>query len=369
MAKAKKEAVKEEVKFRGVYEKVKGSGIWWIHFVDAEGKRRREKMGARANAIKLYMQRKAEAAAGKKIEKPLRSREKSFKEFADLALAYSKKNKANVADDEQKIAILVAEFGSRQASALTQQEFTAFLESRGNGPATFNRYRATLSMIYREAIRAGWTERNPARLIKSKKEPMGLIRYLTDDEESRLRVVIERDYPEFLDEFEIALHTGMRKSEQFGMEWDKIDWAAQAVTVFTKNPRGGKISTRNVKLNSVAIEALRRHQARTGHQSRVFLNSRGEPFPHSAQRDWFEDALVAAKIEDFTWHSMRHDFCSKITMADIGILALMQLSGHKTPAMAARYGHLSPSYLQDSVERLVRKKTATEQPPEESATS
>jgi integrase len=368
MAKAKTAGVeeKEEVKVRGVWEKVKGSGIWWIRFVDAEGKWRRERIGPKGRAKTLYTQRKGEAAAGKKIEKPLRSREKSFKEFADLALAYSKKNKANVADDANKIAILVAEFGSRQASALTQQDFTVFLEGRGNGPATFNRYRATLSMIYREAIRAGWTERNPARLIKSKKEPMGKVRRLADDEEARLRVVIEREYPEFLDEFEIALHTGMRKSEQFGMEWKKIDWAAQVVTVFNKNPRGGKISTRNVELNSVAIEVLKRHQDRTGHQTHVFLNSRGQPFPRSAQRDWFEKALVAAKVEDFTWHSMRHDFCSKIAELDVHLPELMALSGHKTPSMALRYIHLRPSHLINTVERLVRKKTVTEPSPESS---
>ena len=41
---------------RGVWEKIPGSGIWWVHYVDAEGKRRREKVGRKADAIKLYQQ-------------------------------------------------------------------------------------------------------------------------------------------------------------------------------------------------------------------------------------------------------------------------------------------------------------------------
>jgi len=103
---------------RCVWEKVPESGVWWIHYIDAEGKRRREKVDRKSDAMKLYAQRKADAAAGKKITKPLRQRERTFKEFADLALAYSRKNKANVSDDEQKIGILVAEFGNMPASSL-----------------------------------------------------------------------------------------------------------------------------------------------------------------------------------------------------------------------------------------------------------
>ena len=112
---------------RGVWEKVSGSGIWWIHYADAEGKRRREKVGRKADAIKLYQQRKADASAGRKLVKPLRSRERTFQEFADNAIDYAKKHKANPADDEQKIGLLAAEFGTRAASSLTQQELEAFL--------------------------------------------------------------------------------------------------------------------------------------------------------------------------------------------------------------------------------------------------
>lgn len=116
------------------------------------------------------------------------------------------------ADDEQKIGVLVCEFGDRPAASLTQQELAVFLESRQTSPATFNRYRATLSMIYREAIRNGWTEKNPARLIRAKKEGSGRIRFLADEEEMELRKVIAAEYSERnLNEFEVAVHTGMRR--------------------------------------------------------------------------------------------------------------------------------------------------------------
>jgi hypothetical protein len=51
---------------RGVYENPEGSGIWWIHYY-AAGKRHREKVGRKSDAMKLYQSRKADATAGRKL--------------------------------------------------------------------------------------------------------------------------------------------------------------------------------------------------------------------------------------------------------------------------------------------------------------
>jgi len=39
---------------RGIYEKPVGSSIWWINYF-AAGKRHREKVGRKSDAIKLYL--------------------------------------------------------------------------------------------------------------------------------------------------------------------------------------------------------------------------------------------------------------------------------------------------------------------------
>jgi site-specific recombinase XerD len=334
---------------RGVWERIPGSGIWWVHYYDAEGKRHREKVGRKAEAIKLYHQRKADAHAGRKLARPLRQRERTFQEFADNAIAYAKKHKANPADDEQKVSVLVQEFGDRPASSLTQQELAAFLESRNTSPATFNRYRATLSMIYREAIRNGWTERNPARLIRAKKEENGRIRFLSDEEEDKLRTVIAANYPErYLNEFEVALHTGMRRSEQFTLTWNETDLQARRVYLLkTKNG-----SHRTIPLNSIALGALERQREISGNADRVFVTEDGKPFIRKAIRRWFEEAIFNAGIRDFSWHCLRHTFCSRLVMAGVPLKTVQELMGHKTIQMTARYAHLSPHYLQDAVELI-----------------
>jgi len=37
-------------KTHGVYEKVPGSGVWWVQYFDYEGRRRREKVGSKSAA-------------------------------------------------------------------------------------------------------------------------------------------------------------------------------------------------------------------------------------------------------------------------------------------------------------------------------
>jgi site-specific recombinase XerD len=317
--------------------------------VDAEGKRHREKVGRKGDAIRLYHQRKADALAGRKLEKPLRQRERTFREFADHAIEYAKKHKANPADDEQKIGVLVWEFGDRPAASLTQQELATFLESRQTSPATFNRYRATLSMIYREAIRNGWAEKNPARLIRAKKEGSGRIRFLSDEEEKELRKVIAAEYSERnLNEFEVALHTGMRRSEQFTLDWLQTDLRAQRIHLLrTKNG-----ADRTIPLNSVALQALKRQHAISGESDRVFITEGGKPFIRKAIRRWFDEALAKAKIRDFTWHCLRHTFCSRLVMAGVPLKTVQELMGHKTIQMTAGYAHLAPEYLRNAVEMI-----------------
>ena len=46
------------MKQRGVFEKERGSGVWWIRYFDQFGKKRREKAGSKSVAIKLYGKRK-----------------------------------------------------------------------------------------------------------------------------------------------------------------------------------------------------------------------------------------------------------------------------------------------------------------------
>lgn len=77
---------------------------------------------------------------------------------------------------------------------------------------------------------------NPARLVRLRHENNGRIRFLTDDEEKRLRKAITKQFPEHLPELIISLGTGMRLSEQYSLTWEQIDFARKEINLEqTKN--------------------------------------------------------------------------------------------------------------------------------------
>jgi hypothetical protein len=70
-------------------------------------------------------------------------------------------------------------------------------------------------------------------------------------------------------------------------------------------------------------------------------------------------AVKAAKIEAFTWRSLRHTFASRLVMAGVDLRTVQELMGHKTLAMTLRYSHLSPGHQLNAVQRLSAKPSDT----------
>ena len=169
-------------KVRGVFEKIPGSGVWWIQYFDTTGRRRRERIGAKSAAIKVVEKRRTDVRVGVKMPENLRARAVTFKELADRALVWSRAEKKSYYDDELRIKPLIAEFGNQPAEQITAGDIRRWLNSNATewSLATRNRYCALLKMIYRIAEEDELIKINPARLVQQKNENNGCIRYITD---------------------------------------------------------------------------------------------------------------------------------------------------------------------------------------------
>ena len=86
-------------------------------------------------------------------------------------------------------------------------------------------------MVYRQGIKNHKISINPARGIERRKENNERVRYLLDTEEVALRNAISLSYPERLVELDIALHTGMRRSEQFNCDWKWVNLERCVLTI------------------------------------------------------------------------------------------------------------------------------------------
>lgn len=351
--KAGTKAERKARRVRGVYEKVPGSGIWWIRYLDAQGRLRREKAGNKGMAIKLVDKRRTEALKGKKLPETLRHATVTFADISRDALAYSKAHKRTHDDDVQRMEVILGWFRDRSADSITaadiERHFEESIEVEKWAPSTVNHYRSLLSLTYRLAIRNGKATSNPARSTRHRREDNSRVRYLTPEEEKNLRAVLEAKWAQHIPEFNLALHTGLRLSEMYGLDWQDVDLARCLLLI----RRGKNGEARYARLNSVALAAVKELRKRSDGTGRVIRNLAGEPL--CGPRYWFEKALEEAKVENFHWHDIRHTFASRLAMAGVGIRAIQDALGHKSLAMTVRYSHLAPDFLLDVVEKLVPK--------------
>lgn len=333
---------KSSAKVTGVWEKLPGSGIWWIRY-RANGTLHREKVGRKSDAIALYQQRKANIRAGAKLPANMRLASVRLQTLADDILSFSEKHHRDQRNIASRLKRILPDFGDRLADQIKPADVDGWLAANTKTPATANRYRALFSLIFREALRNGKVTSNPARLVRQRHEDNGRIRFLTEDEGRRLRKVIVERFPEHLSELTVSLGTGMRLSEQYSLTWEQIDFARREVHLErTKNG-----SARTIPTNSAVIRAFQDLKKMRSPKAV------GDPvFQISNPRSWFATALAEAKVDRYRWHDNRHTFCSRLAMRGENLKVIQQLAGHKTIQMSARYAHLGEKNLRTAVEGL-----------------
>jgi site-specific recombinase XerD len=191
----------------------------------------------------------SEVLQGEKLPEKFRAKAVLFSELADNALEWSKVHKLSYGDDVIRMNRILETFGSRTAESITSQDIEKWFSDQTWKPATFNRYKALFSLVYRLAINCGRVKVNPAKMVKTRTENNARIRFLSKEEETSLRQQIGEKYPEHSPEFDVALHTGMRRSEQYGLAWDCVDFEKRTITI----PRSKHGGTRYVFLNDTAL--------------------------------------------------------------------------------------------------------------------
>ena len=75
---------------RGIYERDKGSGVWWIRWTDNSGTKRREKIGRRSDAASMLNKRQHEKLLKRKLPEKLQGKVITFGQLVKDALGHSK---------------------------------------------------------------------------------------------------------------------------------------------------------------------------------------------------------------------------------------------------------------------------------------
>ena len=333
-------------KERGVFEKVHGSDIWWIRY-KVKGTEHREKVGRRGDAINLYRLRKADILRGAKMPANLRQKGIKFTAIAQDAIEwYQSHDRRDTRNFKSRMKAILEAFGDRIADEIRPSDIDTWLGAHHWSPATKNRYKNVFGKTFKIALADGKVDNNPARMVEQRAENNARIRFLSEDEERRLRAVIAERFPIHMPEFDVVLHTGMRKSEQFSLDWSQVSLGRKRIKL-DKTKNG---SNREIPLNKTCLKVFEALYAIRLRNGRIFQSKFGRDL--NDPRTWFEIAVREAKVSNLRWHDLRHTFISRLVMKDVNLRTVQELAGHKTISMTTRYAHLAPEHNQAAIERL-----------------
>lgn len=246
---------------------------------------------------------------------------------------------------------------------------------------TVNRDITSLKAALSKAVLWEFIDKHPLEKLKQlKSDRSAKVRYLTHNEENRLRESLiqrdnkikeerknanqwrqERNYdllPElykfhFADHLTpmvlLSLNTGLRQGEIFSLKWENINFERASLTIEGTYAKSG--TTRHIPLNSEALATLQEWRKQSSFQTYIFTNKKGEPLGN-VKKSWAK-ILKTAQIENFRWHDMRHHFASRLVMSDVDLNTVRELLGHSDLTMTLRYAHLAPEHKASAVERLV----------------
>jgi len=253
---------------------------------------------------------------------------------------------------------------------------------RGKKPVTVNRDLQRVRAALARAVDWGLLEKHPIAAVKPlKTDRRGRVRYLSDAEESALRLALiarENGLREARERFNawrharglptlpprsehyvdhvqpmvlLAMNTGLRRGELLSLQWRHVNLAGKTITVVAASAKTGQ--TRYIPLNREAFDVISQWKAQADHSDLddyVFAVTRGKRMG-SVSTAW-ESVAKEAKLADFRFHDLRHSFASRLVMSGVALNTVRELLGHTSLEMTLRYSHLSPDNLATAVEKL-----------------
>ena len=348
-----------------------------------------------ADAREEAQQRRAKAALG--VEIPARRAKSEIRLAQFLNEQYEpwmKATRRGRSTQVDRIRWAFKEFLQDQLAEITTGRIERWRTSRNNqrhpssrknkavSPATVNQDVRALRAALSRATEWGLLTANPIGKVKQATvDENAVIRYLSADEEQRIRVALsDRDeerrarrasanawrrkrdheawpdygvYTDYLTPLVlVALNTGLRRGELLQLLWRDVEVRQRVLTVRGEGAKTGQ--TRHIPLNTEIAKVLESWRPSNAEPGWLVFSAGGAATAALKEvRKAWRGVLQKANVPSFRFHDLRHTFASKLVMAGVDLNTVRELLGHRKISMTLRYAHLAPEHKADAVERLV----------------
>lgn len=301
--------------------------IWAIRYFCAAGHLHKEKVGPiKSDAIRAYHDRRARALgdagwcpgvarererARIEAERKNEARRVGFRSFAEAHISWAQQHVRSWKNTRTMLRAAATAFGDAKLDTVTSADVERFrdrLMERGASRATCNRYRDTLSGLFRRAIRWGLVTANPVKAVSKLRESGGRLLWLSHEEE---RAVGEALPGPLRALFTVSVHTGLRWSEQLALRWRDVDFLTGTMTVVRSKNGDSRGVPMNRLVRSVLMD-LAAQRARPDDPAELVFQGVGRadrffpPAVAGAAAALRKNGRDAGRLDGYTWHSNRH---------------------------------------------------------------
>jgi integrase len=243
----------------------------------------------------------------------------------------------------------------------------------GLAPQTVGHLYGFLRTALKKAVALRIIASNPCEGVRPPKVPQKEMLVLDGAQTARL-LELARGRSLYLPIL-VAVTTGMRRGEIFGLKWEDVDLSAGMIHVQralqetnagrflkeTKTPKG----RRTITLPSMTLEALRRHKGdQAAHRLRVgpeHYHDRGMVFAHDdgefirmeSFTEMFRALIRRSDLPRVRFHDLRHTHVSQLIKAGESVKLISGRLGHANAAMTLNiYTHLFSGADQAAADKI-----------------
>ena len=223
-----------------------------------------------------------------------------------------------------------------------------------------------------QALKWGLVTRNVATLVDPPRAVRKPVQPLTANQARAFLAFTKGDRPGPL--FHVAITTGLRQGELFGLRWQDVDLTAGTLAVRHAMQRVAGVPTlvepkttlshRTVTLPASAIAALKAQRTRQLEEcllaggrwqdrGLVFASTIGTPLEPSNVTHRFQRLLAEAGLPRQRFHDLRHCAASLLLAGNVAPRTIMGILGHSQIGLTMNtYAHLSPTLEHDAARAL-----------------
>jgi integrase len=258
--------------------------------------------------------------------------------------------------------------GRVQLTKLVPQQlqiFYAKLLDSGLTTTTVFHLHSALHRALKDALKLGLVQRNVTEMVSPPRRRHHEMMPLSKQQARQLLASVANDRFEAV--YVLALTTGMREGEIFGLSWQDVDLEKKTLVVHVglKEAEKGFVigktkttySRRRIALSQSAVEALARHAERQQAEKAamgvrwdssydlVFPNHYGRPIiaDNFVKRHFKRKIRELGITDDTRFHDLRHT-CATLLLSDgVNVKVVSEMLGHSDISITLRiYAHVLP---------------------------